>query len=149
MQWFVMKNGQQSGPYTVEQLREMLGTVQLASTDHVWREGMAGWLPISAALATTPPPMPAPLSPHMPPPFGSQAGFRHALPAKSHAIYVILALFLGSFGIHNFYAGRGGRGVGQLLVTFLSLGLLVWVVWIWNFIDVLTVSSDGDGVPFR
>ncbi len=147
MQWFVMKNGQQSGPYTVEQLREKLGTLELASTDHVWREGMAGWLPISAALATTPPPMP----PAMPPPPlpGGLAPPRPASAAKSHALYVVLALFIGSFGIHNFYVGRSGRGMVQMLITVCSFGLLVWVVWIWSFIDVLTVTTDGDGVALR
>ena len=62
---------------------------------------------------------------------------------------MVLALFIGSFGVHNFYVGRSGRGMAQMLITVCSFGFLVWVVWIWSFIDVLTVTTDGDGVALR
>lgn len=45
--YFVGKNGQQTGPFSVEQLREMAASGQLNGTDLVWREGMAEWQPAS------------------------------------------------------------------------------------------------------
>lgn len=70
--------------------------------------------------------------------------------AKSRGTYIILALLLGFLGVHNFYAGRIGRGAIQLAIT-LTLG---WVIvgfvinLIWNLIDVFTVKSDGHGDSF-
>lgn len=37
--------------------------------------------------------------------------------AKSQGIYILLALFLGGFGVHNFYAGYYKRAVAQLILT--------------------------------
>ena len=51
----------------------------------------------------------------------------------------------------NFYAGYTGRAVAQLLVT-LFVGWLVvplLAVAIWNVVEVVTVTKDGKGVPFR
>ena len=67
---------------------------------------------------------------------------------KSRAAYVVLAIFLGEFGIHNFYAGYAGRGVAQLLITILSFGLLFWVSWIWALVELCVMTNDGRGVPF-
>lgn len=156
MQWFIMRNGQQAGPYTVEQIRAMLGTLELAPTDMAWREGMAGWSPISTVLATSPPPPPSAAPP--PPPFAnappSYAGVPAAAPGrpgaqKSRIAYVVLAIALGWLGIHNFYAGYVGRGVAQLLLTVLTLGLLFWAVWIWAVIEAIAITKDGTGVAFN
>ena len=68
-------------------------------------------------------------------------------PAKSKTAFVVLAIFLGSLGIHNFYVGRVKQGVIQLLITLISLGILSFVSWIWAIVDVCTVNADGNGVP--
>ena len=44
---------------------------------------------------------------------------------KSRLIYILLALFLGGFGVHNFYAGYTGKGVAQLLLT-IPFGILIF-----------------------
>ncbi len=67
---------------------------------------------------------------------------------KSRLAYILLALFLGTLGIHNFYAGYTGKGVAQLLITLLSLGILSLISWIWAIIDICVVSKDAKGVPF-
>lgn len=71
------------------------------------------------------------------------------VPKKSRVAYVLLAIFLGELGIHNFYAGYIGRGVVQLLITILSFGLLFWISWIWAIVELCVVSEDGKGVPFE
>ena len=70
---------------------------------------------------------------------------------KSRVAYILLGLFLGGLGIHNFYAGRVGAGVGQLLISLL-LGWLVFplfIVWLWVIIELFAVTTDGNGVPFN
>ena len=70
-------------------------------------------------------------------------------PAKSRGIYVLLGLFfLGMLGGHNFYAGRYGPAVGQLLCTailgWFVIGLVITLCWV--IVDLLTVTHDGNGV---
>ena len=67
---------------------------------------------------------------------------------KSRIAYIVLAIFLGELGIHNFYAGYAGRGVAQLLITILSFGLLFWISWIWALVELCVMTNDGRGVPF-
>ena len=71
-------------------------------------------------------------------------------PAKPRVAYVLLGIFLGSLGIHNFYAGYAGRGVVQLLITLLTgwLILPLFVVWIWVLVEVCSVTTDASGVRF-
>lgn len=70
--------------------------------------------------------------------------------AKSRGVYIILGLFLGLLGIHNFYAGRLGIGVAQLLVTcilgWVVVGIVVTAIWV--IFELFTVKSDGAGDAF-
>ncbi len=71
--------------------------------------------------------------------------------SKSRMAYVLLGLFLGWFGIHNFYAGYTGKAVAQLLITlfigWLLLPLLALSVWI--LIEICTVTQDAQGIRFH
>jgi hypothetical protein len=44
----ISKDGQQFGPYSVEQINEMLAQQQVALTDNAWMEGMQGWAPLNS-----------------------------------------------------------------------------------------------------
>lgn len=66
----------------------------------------------------------------------------------SRFAYVLLAIFTGIFGIHNFYAGYKTRAISQLLISLLSLGCLALFVWIWAIIEACIVKQDAAGVPF-
>ena len=66
----------------------------------------------------------------------------------------ILGIFLGAFGIHNFYLGYNGKALGQLLLTVLSCGVLSFVSVIWGLVEgimILTgsISVDADGVRLK
>jgi TM2 domain-containing membrane protein YozV len=67
--------------------------------------------------------------------------------AKSRGLYIILGLFLGWLGIHNFYAGFHGRGAAQLIITTLLGWLYIGVVItaIWALIEVCTITEDATG----
>ena len=68
-------------------------------------------------------------------------------PLKSRIIYVILALFLGTLGIHNFYAGYSGKGIAQLIITIFGAILIfpLIAVLIWVLVDICTVQRDAKG----
>ena len=68
---------------------------------------------------------------------------------KSQLIYVILALFFGPFGIHNFYAMRWGRGLIQLFITLFTGFLGILITSLWSIINIFTINSDGSGTPFH
>ncbi|WP_420813592.1 TM2 domain-containing protein [Lampropedia aestuarii] len=65
----------------------------------------------------------------------------------SRGIYILIALFLGIFGIHNFYAGRIGPGVAQLLITLILGWFIIGLVitGIWAIVDIVAVKTDGSG----
>jgi len=67
---------------------------------------------------------------------------------KSRTSYIVLGIFLGALGIHNFYAGYTGRAVGQLCLTVLTLGALGIVSWIWAIIEICIVEKDSTGLRF-
>lgn len=74
-------------------------------------------------------------------------------PKKSdcnRVVYVILALFLGTIGIHNLYARRIGTAIAQFLITIFTGWLIVplLAVWIWNIVEMCAVTTDGKGLEF-
>ncbi len=72
-----------------------------------------------------------------------------ASPPKSRVAFILLGLFLGGLGVHNFYAGYSGKGVAQLLLTlFLWWTFVVPIgVTIWIIVEVCTVDRDAYGNP--
>ena len=68
---------------------------------------------------------------------------------KSRFIAGILAILLGTLGIHSFYLGFTKKGVAQLLLFVFFLG---WVSFIWGVVDAIriftgSVNCDANGVP--
>ena len=46
----ISKDGQQFGPYSVEQINEMLAQQQAVLSDNAWMEGMQGWEPLNSGV---------------------------------------------------------------------------------------------------
>jgi predicted Zn finger-like uncharacterized protein len=44
--WHVVLNGEQQGPYSIPQVREMLAGGHIDAETYVWRDGFDGWLPM-------------------------------------------------------------------------------------------------------
>lgn len=70
--------------------------------------------------------------------------------AKNKVVAGLLGIFLGGFGVHNFYLGYTGKAVAQLLITVLSCCMLSFVSSIWGFIEGILILSgninkDADG----
>lgn len=66
---------------------------------------------------------------------------------KSRLTYIIIALFLGAWGIHNFYAGYTGRGIVQLLLGITLIGCCITVPW--SILDMICTKRDGDGKKMK
>jgi TM2 domain-containing membrane protein YozV len=105
----------------------------------------AGPLGLSQAAGTATAQVSAALPGPSRPPYAAPVyGVAH----KSRTSYIVLGIFLGALGIHNFYAGYTGRAVGQLCLTVLTLGYLAIVSWIWAIIEICTVEKDSTGLRF-
>jgi TM2 domain-containing membrane protein YozV len=59
---------------------------------------------------------------------------------------VLLGIFFGAFGAHNFYAGYTTKAIIQLCITGLTFFIGAIISWIWALVEVCTVYSDRRGV---
>lgn len=74
--------------------------------------------------------------------------------AKSKMAAGLLGIFLGVFGVHNFYLGYTGKAVAQLLITVLSCFFLSPVSAIWGLIEGIMIlagntNTDASGKPLN
>jgi TM2 domain-containing membrane protein YozV len=150
--YFLFINGQQSGPYTISQVRSMWQNGAINTGTSYWQAGMPQWqylanirqfLEVNAGNQFG-----APIIVNQ---VGCQVGYPMAqmLSPKSRVAFVLLGLFLGCLGIHNFYAGYTGKGIAQLLITvFLGwlFGLGILITGIWALIEIIAVSTDAQGL---
>ena len=72
--------------------------------------------------------------------------------SRSKIVTFLLGFFLGVLGVHNFYLGKTGLGITQLLLTVLTFGIGTLITWPWSLIEsILALASpnfrDGDGMP--
>lgn len=105
----------------------------------------SGPLGLSPAAAAAPAQVAAPAPTPMQPAYVAPV---YGQTYKSRTTYIVLGIFLGALGIHNFYAGYTGRAVGQLCLTVLTLGYLSVVSWIWAIIEICIVEKDSTGLRF-
>lgn len=65
----ISRNGQQEGPYTAQQIEQMLADGSIARYTLAWKEGLSQWVPLSQILDSLPPepsynaPPPVPIAP--------------------------------------------------------------------------------------
>ena len=73
---------------------------------------------------------------------------------KQWIVAVLLAFFLGTLGIHNFYLGYTTKGIIQLVLTITVIGILVSGPWaLIDFIMLIMRSGsyacDAQGQPLQ
>lgn len=125
-QWYIMYNNQQVGPMDISQLR----AYGLQPGTQVWTEGMPQWAPAytipelmvainswsqQSAPGSGMPPVGGPVNNTVP-------------GGKDHVVAGILALVLGSLGIHYFYMGKVSGGLLCLGITLISAILCVLII---------------------
>ncbi len=55
-EWFVMNQGHEHGPYSLDDLRGLVRAGAFAADARAWTEGMADWLPVASAVSAPEPP---------------------------------------------------------------------------------------------
>ena len=71
---------------------------------------------------------------------------------KSKMVAGLLGIFLGTFGVHNFYLGYTTKGVIQLCITLLTCGIGAIVSCIWGIVEGVlilcgSINVDAKGMP--
>lgn len=82
--------------------------------------------------------------------------------AKSKLVAGLLGIFLGAFGVHNFYLGYTSKAVIQVVCTVVGIllsclvigGFVVLGIWIWGLVEgimILTgkIAVDAKGMPLK
>lgn len=78
-----------------------------------------------------------------------------AVSGKSKTAAGLLAIFLGSLGIHNFYLGYTTKAVIQLVVSLVLSWTFVapLAMWIWAIVEAVQIFSgkipDSNGLPLH
>lgn len=77
---------------------------------------------------------------------------------KSKLVAGLLAIFLGTLGIHNFYLGYTQKAVLQLVISLvgsvLTVGIATTAVAVWSIVEAImlfagSIKVDGKGVPLK
>lgn len=134
--YYILEQEEAKGPFTIGQLRSMWSTGSITMKTMHCQEGDEQWRPLRSILhllETTSSVAPGPVL--------------VVRATKSRGVYIILGLFFGWLGIHNFYAGHYGRGVAKLIITIVLgwaiIGLVITVLW--SLIEIISETQDSDG----
>jgi hypothetical protein len=146
-QWFYTRGGQQAGPVSLDQLRQMAASGQITPADLVWREGMANWQPMgSVPELGGAPAAPAPAAPYGQPhgtpvpPYPVQMPYGQAPPGYSGLaiggfvcsllgllcfgpLFGIIAIILGGIALSGMNRVGNPKGKG-LAIAALIIGVL-------------------------
>lgn len=68
---------------------------------------------------------------------------------KSKITAGLLGIFLGGWGIHNFYLGNTGKGIAQIFLTF-----CFGIGYVWGLIEGIMIlcggiKTDANGIPLE
>ena len=74
-----------------------------------------------------------------------QQPYQQPVQQKSKLAAGLLAILIGSLGIHNFYLGYTTKGLIQLLVSILTLGIGAPIMAIWALIEGIFYLTGHDG----
>ena len=74
---------------------------------------------------------------------GVKTGGGYDANAKNKIIAIILAVFLGTFGVHNFYLGYISKGIAQLLLSTIGACIIIGpiITWVWVIVEVIMIAT--------
>jgi hypothetical protein len=142
MQYFISRNGQQEGPYSVEEIRSKLASGELTLNDHGWQEKMPDWQILGSIPAFS---VPGTFAPRTPPPAPSYegsgrvsrgrkktSGMAIASMVSGICTYVLCAsivtgipaIILGHLALGRIKQSRGGLSGKGMAIAGLVMGYL-------------------------
>lgn len=138
MQYFIQENGVEKGPFSLGQMRMMWASCQVNMGTKYRTEGMDTWCPLGDVVSLMEEPRRV----------NREMMMGMIAPAKSRAVYIVLGIFLGCLGIHNFYGRRYVTGFAQLMITLVLGWAVVGIIvtGLWALLEIFTVTKDGTGV---
>jgi hypothetical protein len=138
MQIYVGKNGQQLGPFSLEEVNRKLADGTFAGADLAWYEGAAGWAPLSgvpgvvipaAPPAPTPAPIPVPTQPAPAvTPVRPNASIVQPAPRGTGTLSMVTWILLGLTFVVSFipFVGCGAWLLGvPVAITAIILGIIM------------------------
>ena len=129
--WYILYNGQQIGPMNENALLAYNPTPNTM----VWQEGMPEWQPIY-------------MFPNLMDKLNSKNGggvppmYNTARTDKDKLAAGLLAIFLGSLGIQDFYLGKTSGGIICLLLTIVTCGLWSIISFIQGILMLTMTQQD-------
>ena len=102
--------------------------------------------PPMVGTGAPPPPAISPSGFHAP--ARPQGGYPPVPGPKSRVVFVLLGIFLGIFGAHNFYAGYTKKAVIQCCLSVLTFFYGAVVSWVWALVEICIINEDADGEQF-
>lgn len=125
--WYLLRNNQPHGPYPEEQIRDWIRSGQIAADEKLNREGDPNWLSVdmipefAAVRGVAPPVVQAPPGAYGTPAYAAPGG-------KDKIVEGVLALLLGSLGIHHFYLGNTSIGIIYLVLACFGISPILGLV---------------------
>ena len=104
--------------------------------------------PPIAGTGVAPPPQTGPLPSAAGYPPAQLVDYYRQQQPKTRVLFVLLGIFLGIFGVHNFYAGYVKKGTIQLCLTILTCFYGGLLSWLWAIVEVCTINKDAEGTQF-
>ncbi len=166
MEIFITRDGQQHGPYTLEQAQAYVQQGQLLATDLAWREGLSEWVPLSQILGSAPA-----TAPGAPPPPPATASINENTLAMLAHLLPILTGFLGPLVIWlvkkddsqacfvtaqakeslNFQITVAIALLASVILTFVVIGgVLMPIIILANVVlCIVAALKANDGVAYR
>lgn len=74
---------------------------------------------------------------------GVKTGSGNDSNAKNKIIAIILAVVLGTFGVHNFYLGYTTKGIVQILLSTIGACIIIGpiITWVWVIIEIIMIAT--------
>lgn len=149
-------NGKESGPYSMGELQSLWSNGQITRETQFAGRGSDNWQPIETIfqqIMEYKPPLAAESNASQSSAQPGLGTFAQPMVVKStgsRGVFIILGLFFGCLGVHNFYAGFYGKGAVQLIITvfaWVALWPAVIVTAVWALVEICTVREDASGDP--
>jgi hypothetical protein len=107
-EYYLVMDDKEQGPFTIGQLRSLWNAGKITSKTYYFQPGMIEWKPLAQVVTRLEPPPTKEAEPTI------------IKTAKSRGVYIILGIFFGTLGIHNFYAGYNSKGASQIIVWIIA-----------------------------